>query len=502
MKRLVFFGLVVVLSVRLLAQVNIPDAPKFLSASVVPDSNPLSVELKWNPSDSLDVIGYIIYKVLDVTVQIDTVEGRLTDSYLYTQSTAGSDAERFRLAAFDVDTNKSMLTSPHKTILMSLQLDKCNNNVEVSWTPYEGWTEEVKEYKIYRRQSGQPYSPIGTVSKDKTSFNDLNTQTGNQYLYHVEAISINGIRATSNSKSIFTESYSPPAYLYAQSASVIDEKIALRFMVDNSAEVLEYRILKSLNPDANFQTIKSFINIGQNEIIYTDPDVRINEQQYYYKIISLNPCGVFSGESNIASNILLSLSESMNLYHSFIWTDYYQWQNGVANFRIYSSFDNTNSEIGFVNNETYNFSNSIEAYVNYCHDNELHLTNRFCYFVEAVENSTNNPSGIQGVSRSNTVCVLMKPVVWIPNAINTSAYYEKNRRFKPVLSFIEREPFELVIFDRWGFEVFRTDKTYKAWDGVMQYFIAPPQQYMYFLRYYDYGGKEYQQTGSFILYTE
>ena len=99
MKRFLLILLVIV-NISAIAQNNLPDPPKFKSASVIPESSPATVKLTWGPSDSTDVAGYIIYKIVDnITTTLDTVHGRNTTTYQYTGSSANTISERFRMAA-------------------------------------------------------------------------------------------------------------------------------------------------------------------------------------------------------------------------------------------------------------------------------------------------------------------------------------------------------------------------------------------------------------------
>jgi len=99
--------LVLIVTAQVVAQTDIPDPPEFVSASITPESDPTKVVLTWNPSDSLDVEGYIVYQVIGgITETIDTVFGRLSTTYDYTMASAISKPEKFRLAAFDTQLYK------------------------------------------------------------------------------------------------------------------------------------------------------------------------------------------------------------------------------------------------------------------------------------------------------------------------------------------------------------------------------------------------------------
>ena len=124
--------LLLLVNISAFAQNNLPDPPKFKSASVIPESLPTTVKLSWQPSDSTDVAGYIVYKIVDnITTTLDTVRGRNTTSYEYTGSSANSISESFRMAAYDNDGYKSTITDPHATIFMTISYDKCDKKAKL-----------------------------------------------------------------------------------------------------------------------------------------------------------------------------------------------------------------------------------------------------------------------------------------------------------------------------------------------------------------------------------
>lgn len=501
--KFIFVILIVICFCGLSAQDTQPDPPKFLSASVVPDSNPVIVRLNWEPSDSLDVEGYLVYKVEELTELLDTVEGRDNTTYQFINSNATQNSEAFRLASYDSSANRSKLTEAHETIFLSIELNKCNNTVQLEWSEYVGWEDDIVEYRIFRRpQEESDYQIVTSLNPDIRTYEDHNLTMDKTYFYYVRAINSKGIAANSNSVHVNVEAYLPPAFLYGQSLNVIEEEIHLRFVVDNNAEVIEYRIQKSTEPDDLFQTIETVENIEQREIAYIDTDIESVTEKYYYKVVSVNPCGVVSAESNIISNIILEKMEGEDLFHSFTWTEFETWQNGVKHYEIYSNFDLLEEKITLVGPGIFQYTNTVEDYVEERHENQEYITNKYCYYIVAVEDFAGNPTGIEGVSRSNEACFFIEPKVWVPNAINVSSILEENRNFKPIVSFIEEQPYELVIMDRWGSPIYRTNSPHDGWEGVLKHSAAPPQKYMYLLRFYDHEGVEHNKTGSFILLNE
>lgn len=503
MYRYIFLAVLIICFYNGSAQIDIPDAPEFISASVVPESSPSTVNLKWIPSDSVDVAGYIIYEVVNsVTETVDTVWGRLTDEYFYENSQSGLTSEIFRIAAFDNLFYKSQITSPHTTIFLSFEYDKCTNKVDLSWTAYAGWS-AVNKYNIYRRTSTSSYQIVASVSGTINQFTDDELDMNKTYYYYIQAVSPVGYTASSNSVNFDSEAYVLPSFMYAEYASVSGNDINIKFVVDNTAEVTEYRVQRSTTPDGGYANIKSVINSGQTDILVTDYDSDPDTKVYYYRLASVNPCGIVNSYSNYASNILLNTTVSESMNHSLEWTQYEQWQNGVYNYRVYRYFGDVEAEIDVTSPGELNYSYDIAWYVDWCHDRKIHTTNKFCYFVEAVENPGHTYTINAGRSRSNVSCVYHDPICWMPNAFNISSYEEENRVFKPVLSFAQESPYEFVVFDKWGNSVFRTEQTYEGWNGIINHQdIAPSQYYTYFVRYYDQKNKEHIKTGTFFLLVE
>jgi len=489
-------------SISAVAQNSLPDPPKFQSASVIPESSPVTVKLIWLPSDSTDVVGYIVYKIVDnITTTLDTVSGRESTGYEYTSSSANTTSERFRLASFDNEGYKSTITGPHSTILLKSAFDRCERKTTLTWTNYTGWGTDIANYRIYRRFSDTNYQLIKTLSATTNEYVDENLANGRWYSYYIEAVKNNGTTATSNSIDFTASGHEGPLFIKANYASVDeDQNIALNFQIANSGQVTEYQLLRSINNTDNFSPIASFPYTGQTQIIYTDSDIDASQNTYYYKLVSIDPCGHISKSSNIASSILLNATSTETTEHSLEWTEYKDWENGVLSYKIFSYFDGAAQEIGNTGQGGLSFNNNISEYVKRCHDKGIYLTSSFCYYVEAYENTQDITQ--QQISRSNIACVYETPIVWLPTAFNITSKDESNRIFKPVLSFVKDYPYEFVIYDRWGQQVFKTTDVNAGWTGKDAKKYYHTDYYVYTIKYADYKDKEYSKSGTFYLMME
>ncbi|MGC9331554.1 MAG: gliding motility-associated C-terminal domain-containing protein [Bacteroidales bacterium] len=485
------------------AQLDIPDAPEFESASVIPGTQPAEVELTWLPSDSIDVDSYIIYKVnTGITQAYDTVYGRLTTSYTDVYAFADDEPVTYRLAARDTLQNLSKLTESHTTVYVSTNYEICELEISLDWSEYVGWN-NVDHYDIYRNTSGGSYQVIKTVNGNTSQYVDENLQPFGNYCYYIQAERSDGTIARSNKRCVSTNSYIAPAWINADYASVEGDSIELRFTVDTSGEISRYKIYRATDSAYAFTEIASMAYDYQPKIFYVDTDVKPSEHKYYYKLKSIDPCENVSKESNLSSNLMVNVESDQMLNHYIAWDEYEAYRGGVLEYQVYRHYGyDAPVPVTTTDPNVFSYSQNISNYVKKKHQRHETVPYQYCYYVSAVEDPASNPLGIQGVSKSNEVCVSHQPLFFIPNTFYPNSYEEINKLFKPVVSFARETGYEFLVFDRWGNEIFRTTDMHKAWDGTTKNRKAPPGDYVYYVRYLDNEGNDFTRTGIFLLYNK
>lgn len=480
----------------------IPDKPQLISASIIPDSVPTLIELRWIPSQDLSVTGYLIIKFnenLSVYSVIDTVYGRLTDFYRKVYDENNYVPSRYRIKAFDASQTFSEITDAHTTMkLNNINFEKCDTAINLSWTSYQGWA-AISKYRIYRRTENSSYKLIDSVTNAFLYYSDLGVSVFEKYFYYIEAVSINGNTATSNSINIYTEAFLPPSYLYAEYATVIDKKINLKFKVDSVAtEVYKYIIKrKDYRSYGEYLPLLEIINTGQSEIFYTDDRVRVGDYSYSYKIVSITDCGIESFESNIASSILLEIENySDNFTEKLTWSHYEHWPAGGLTYNVYNIYNDSSYIVGTVDFADNLFYHNISKILENAQKEKIELGSNICYYIEAVSAQTDTNS-ITNYSRSNVACVDKEPIIFIPNAFNPNSMYEPNRNFAPVISMISKEGYEMRIIDRYGNVIFKTTKLFEGWNGKTKKgdFVAQ-EVYTYFIKYKDHSGRTLSKVGN------
>lgn len=58
---------------------------------------------------------------------------------------------------------------------------------------------------------------------------------------------------------------------------------------------------------------------------------------------------------------------------------------------------------------------------------------------------------------------------------------------------------ELIIYNRWGQEIFKTDDINKGWDGTFNGVDLAPDTYAYYLRVLCINAEEYRKRGNVTL---
>ena len=119
-----------------------------------------------------------------------------------------------------------------------------------------------------------------------------------------------------------------------------------------------------------------------------------------------------------------------------------------------------------------------------------------CYHVVAYPRKPKNPAA---KSVSNIVCVKSEARVFVPEAFNPVSKVEKNRHFKPFVSFVNIKKYEFRVFDRWGEILFKTQSIDESWDGTYKGKLVSEGTYIYNIRYENANGEKVEERGTFVI---
>ena len=473
-----------------------PSIPVVTSVTV----NPLTgnAELNWSVNFSGDTDGYIVYSCSGSTVNlIDTVFGINTTQFIDILSAPNNAPECYLLSAIDTcysGTPPSPNTSPtgsicNCTILLNpSSYTLCENSIDFSWSAYSGWNAGVAYYVLMYSSDGINFTPVDTV--DGTSLqgiHEFTTISSGMNYYGVVAYSNTGATSASNIQTVNISYPTPPALNYITSVSVNTAK-AIEVTVRTQATAVPHKYIlqrKNLYPPYAWE-YRSDITQSANNILFTDTDVNSDDIIYDYRVVVQNPCGYYLDTTNIGRNIRLrGENASELLINNLNWSEYMDWENGVAEYRLLRSIDGASEVQAGSGNDSYLFdSDPLDLF--------LSSKGNFCYRIQANSEPISYFPSETFSSFSNQKCLDQEPLIWVPNAMMING---TNNLFFPVISFADTTTYTLNIFSRWGDFIFETDQLSEKWDGQMSGSDVHENAYVYYITVKDGRGVLHEKRG-------
>lgn len=241
-----------------------------------------------------------------------------------------------------------------------------------------------------------------------------------------------------------------------------------------------YRADNINNTSVGYRLIKTIYDI--NDTIFNDPNVKVSEKSYFYKIGVNDKCGHTSKPSNEACNIVLK-GQAGHLYFDLNWSPYRDWVGGVNNYILERKVDT--GEMRFLTNT---------SLLRTHHDDELDLWwGAYFYVVKAFEGFDDSGKGYGAKSLSNSIRLIQPPMVFVPNAFSPNG-----DGFNDVwgVSHAFVRDFRMQVYNRWGEKVWDNDFKGNQWDGVTRGELAMNDVFIWIVTYKGWDGKFYTQKGT------
>lgn len=469
--------------------------------------NPIStfVDVNWGVNPSPDTYGYIVF-VLETTTGIwqakDTVWGRFNTNYTYVPTNSNIEPEGYRVAAFDSCFTTSLppvyqtsaLSKAHTTIFLEKQYDLCNRSMQLSWSPYLGWTaDQIDRYEVLTSIGGSPYEVIGTVAAvNELTFEHIDLIYDVNYCYYVRAVSVDDSISNSNRSCGEAVRPSQPSFHYLATAShQLSNEIEVVCYTDGSAAVKHYEVQSKSPYQTEFETIAEVAPVEGTFFTYFDQGVFPERGAYQYRINLIDTCGRVGAITNIATTSFLTVeTDDIRMLNTLAWSAYSGFDAPITQYAIYRGengvFDSTP------------IATTLPGVRSYVDDVSSFFDSQgqFCYRVEAIEST--NTYLFSETSFSNAACATIEPLVYIPNAFMINGI---NSTFLPVVSLYDFDSYSLTIYDRWGRQIFNTTDRNEGWNGVNQLDNENYQEgtYVYHLQFTDREEKEYDYRGTVTL---
>jgi len=461
--------------------------------SITIDTLTGDVIITWDENAQPDTYGYVIY-VQDengIVVELDTVWGISNTTYIHDTITSTGPLT-YSVAAFDScwtpavppTYQTSAKAPPHTTMFITPSINICAREANLSWTPYVGWN-NLDHYEIYALTNTGGWQNLGSTTE--TSY-IATVQDGQNYCFLVKAVSMTGIESFSNRSCIFVATPGQPQFNYLQVATVNGEEVDLTLHIDLSANISDV-IFQRMNTQGVYEDLAT-LPASSGTISFTDDSVDVNSLSYTYRVQVLDSCNQRGSISNEAQTILLQVNQdNVAKLNYLFWNPYREFNGAIIGYNVYRGIDGvfSGSPLATLSSNEWSFEDDV---------NDIISTGKICYRVEAIE--AVNFYGFSETSLSNDRCVVLPPLIYIPNAFMPDGI---NKVFKPIISDFDAEQYELIIYDRWGQPIFITNYYDEGWDGIIQGTgnIAQTGVYLYRVQVVDGNGVEIVKRGHVSL---
>jgi gliding motility-associated-like protein len=457
--------------------------------------------LTWTPIPGSGIQGYQITRFNGFSWPVITTLP--PDSASYTDKTAQHVCDTsYKYIIVTLDKCGRRSAPDYDLFVQTLKLDfppidPCDRLAKLSWNPYLRMPDTLGGYSVYRSDNNGPLIDIADITDTlQTSYDDnYPFISGHDYTYYIEAFSKHGTgKSISCKKSQRFTGSSEPTFVYLASVSVESSSfIRASYHYEPANTITKMILLRSDDGGANFQPIDSVsVSSGflpQNSFL-DDNTADVNSQSYSYMLVAVDSCGNIRLESQVSNSIFLECN-STDTQNSIAWNSYALWLNDVKDYNIYRTVEGlpvAGEILASVNPGTLSYTDVL---------NGISPIDKVCYWIMA-EETPGNPYLTNATSLSNTCCIIREPTLFIPNAFHPGG---TNTVFRPVPNpaYVDAQSFQMIIFNRWGQQIFETNDMFNGWDGIINGQNAPIDLYAYIITYKSLKGQDYTQRGTVSL---
>ncbi len=471
-----------------------PDKPVLDSVSITADGNTV---IGWTQSDSLDVVGNIIYRYDGlIWSPIDSVWGYQTQTYTDMIINPCNENYLYAISSFDSCGNNSPftdLTAQRPLFLYDINYSVCDLKDTIRWTEYVNPKVPIERYEIWYSKNGGAYQLAGQKEPSdavngEITFIHQNLEPGADYEYFVRAI-MGDISSSSCRKHVITQSYKIPQFVETLTADVLaDNTVNVTVEGDMDVNNCIWNIwhFDGNQPDTTLVEQVTKPNQNSSPFFVGDASVDASINPWFYYTTVIDSCGKERLTSNTFKTIWLQGYAQDNINY-LNWTAPEGWSSGVEKYYIYRTITGVEptAPIDSVNGDVLQYQEPAS--------NQPVEDGRIIYFVQALKKAD---TGQQVTSTSNRFPLFKEATLYYPNAFRPDG---QNNEFKPVFSFFGGTNFLLQIYSRWGKLIFESSDPQKGWDGTIQNQPAGVGTYVYVSSYRSVSGNTVTQKGTVTL---
>lgn len=467
-----------------------PIAPLIDSVSI--NATNSKATISWDINQNKDTEYYIIYMfVNNAWTPIDTVYG--INNHTFTDlvnDPCSTGPNYYRVAAADSCDNKSAMSEPQNTLFLDAKKSICDDKITLKWNTYQNMPNGIAGYNVLMSENSSPFTILAALTPGDTIYDHIGLNDGSTYCYKVQAVSSNGITSTSCKVCEVAIKPNQPQFSYIRWASVLptNNAVDLTFHTDVNAKVSTYRIER-----LNNSVWMPIGNVAPNTaptLSYIDNSAIVRQQSHTYRVVVVDSCGDDAKTSNLGKSIYLKVKANTDLTNTLTWSPYGDWNGTPTEYFIYRKVDNVADPLPIGPVSTFTYIDQVD---------QLGATNGiFDYYIVAVEGA-GNIYNFQDSARSNEVRVHQKPKLYVPSAFNPNSTEAINRIFRPISVYANSKDYTMLIFNRWGKQVFKSTNAAEGWDGSYEGAPADPGVYTYLIRFTTSEGVNFEKSGTLTL---
>jgi gliding motility-associated-like protein len=435
---------------------------------------------------------------------VDTVIGREKTEYIDSSFQANTGVYTGHLVGSLSFCGEKGLSPPifrHRPVFLSLTSNPCEDEVEFTWTKYQGWgpNDEVKNFEIYIKKNGGIEELITAADSSVSTFRYKEFLYGDTLCIRIKAYHPTdpNIHSYSNQMCFVSSKSQIPNLLQTLSASYVDNyKTHVRWFCSPDAIPKSFDLL-IIDPRSGgiLRTLDKVKFQSQGSGYYSFMDsFGESSKPVAYRMRYEDLCNNKSTGGQVSTNFL-TISQ-IGLYKNEVkWPKTYFPDSilySKLRYELYFSLNGGSyTKIAEPDININSFEHNVEEY--------YQSEGKFCYkLIVSYKLDTLKPVNDSVFSMSSpSQCIDMRTVLWMPNAFKIGGFTPV---FKPKLYFFNSTQFSMKIFNRWGRQVFETNDVNQGWNGTLDNGQqASEDSYVYLLSYIGNDAVRVEKTGTFTL---
>lgn len=460
-----------------------PETPPITSVSINDAGN---IVVNWEVSNSPETNAYVIYSESNSGfVAIDTIFGSGITSYEHIGVDINT-RQNYTIAAMDACGNIGLLYDvPHQTILLNVAVNRCEQQLELTWDEYESWDNPTAAYQIRASVNGGTRNLIKTVAGSAGGTTIEGYVDGDEVCLTAQAVELGtGHASTTNEICVNFNIVEPLDYIYLSNININnDGDLEVFWNWDADSDLKSYSIFEN-----GGELALPAPNPLQPLSYYLDTTAVVDTGSIEIQIVSIDSCDV-TNISTIGKTVFLEGSAGSTYRNYLRWSPFSMDYATVYSYQIYKMVDDVAEFVVSVPANVLIYSDDIDGY----QENQADIR----YYVVA-QSFIELPDGTTKAifSQSNTILIEQPSKIFMPNAFAPEG---QNNIFKPVMVFAENSTFQMVIYDRWGRLLFETTDAEAGWDGRLNGKILRQGVYTYIVHVTQLNGDVVEKKGTVLL---